>query len=144
MRQTSVRRPSSVSRVVAWWLLVPALVLGVVAMHSTVSAPGQHDAHAESTTSSGAMAHALDPGTTSHDRVMTAAPEPAGGATDLGCGAMLLMCLAVLLVAVLILAAGPTRRWIGRGRTNSPVLFVPSRPPFRAMPVLLTTSILRC
>lgn len=144
MRQTAVRRPSPVRRVVAWWLLVPALLLGVIAMHAMVSAPGQHDGHAGSATASAAMTHTPDPVTTSSDRAMTTAPEPAGGAADLGCGATLLMCLAVLLVVVLTLLAGPARRWIGRGPTYSSAQLVARRPPFMVMPVLLTTSILRC
>lgn len=148
-RQGVVRRPSSVSRVAAWWILVPALLLGVIAMHSMVSGPGQHTDHAASPTSAAASVvagtdHGADPGAASHHSAMASAPEPAGGTTDLGCGAMLLMCLAVLLVAALALWAGPVRRWSERGRTHASAPVGARRPPFMTMPVLQTTSILRC
>lgn len=134
MRQTAVRPASPASRVVAWWLVVPALLLGVIAMHSMVSAPGQHADHGVTTVSAVTQAQAS----------VDHAPEPADSGADLSCGAMFLMCLAVLLVAALVLLRGPARRWIERSRRHSSGPVVAKRPQFRPMPVLATISILRC
>ncbi len=137
MSTTSARsRPLAVSlRAVVWWVLAPAVLLGVIAMHSMVSAPADHADHAEHVM----IVAPADAASSDH----AAAPATEDGAAQAACG-LLMVCLAVLLAAALTLLAGPVRCPLERARTSSPGEVVPRRPPFRVMPVLLTTSILRC
>ena len=122
-----------------WWLLPAALLLGVIAMHSMVSAPVGHAAHA----TAGHPASGQHVESASTATAVLDAPATEGGSADLGCGAMLLMCLAVLVLAALSLLAAPARRWLERSPTPHRRTAARARPPFVG-PVLLTTSILRC
>ena len=134
---TRQRRAPITARAVVGWLLAPALLLGVIAMHAMVSAPTGHAEHVDHAV----VAASVDTASADH---ATAMPPAEGGSADLGCGTVLMMCLAILLAVALVLRSAPARRWLARGRrawSGGPVL---RRSPFAVMPVLLSTSILRC
>lgn len=140
MTRSRVRtRPAAGAlRAVVWSVLAPALLLGVIAMHAMVSTPA---AHAEHQVADHAMVEPADPAATHQ---FAAAPTTEGGSADLGCGALMVMCLAVLLTVALLLRTGPVRRRLGRGRLLRDARAFQRRSPFAVMPVLATTSICRC
>lgn len=130
------RRWTLTGRVVLRWILAPALVLGVVAMHATITTP--------SLVGRDAVAMQVVDAHPVHPTVTDAAPagEPAPAGPD--CGALVMVCLGIVLALAVGLIAGPARAWLDRCRPLAPLHAARQRPPFAPMSVLLTTSILRC
>ncbi|MDT8916120.1 hypothetical protein [Amycolatopsis sp. PS_44_ISF1] len=125
------------ARALARWLLLGAVLLGVVAMHH-VPAPGcgMTGASASLTPAAGMAPPARAAGTAAPDpRGDTAAPDPRGDTAapagmDGASHSMLHLCLAVLLIAAaLLLRAARTRRSRPATATAGPGKTGEARPP---------------
>ncbi|WP_311210056.1 MULTISPECIES: hypothetical protein [unclassified Aeromicrobium] len=147
MSNASAARPATTRH--GWLLLVlaPALIVGIVLMHSLMSAPaiGGMSAMDDSMTSM-AMTH---PAAATHAAVSpTGADAPMGHGTGgmPDCGGLMIMCLA-LLVSALALAAwrrGPSTRVLWQQARPTLVHLGSMRGTFEALTPRQRTTVIRC
>jgi len=128
----------------------PLLVLGLIAMHSLMTLDDGHAAAHSSVVAQagdGAMADESGHGASGHAASSSTGDEHGAPAHDLGCGPLMAMCIAMLVVVaigVVLIRARGLRRIIEQLPVPTMITLGWERPAWQSLTPLQRTTVLRC